>query len=579
MPIDLIAIVATLMGGYPVYKEAVHSLRRKRISMEVSMTLAIAATLAIGELTAAVVVAFFVILAEFIETYAADKARETMIRLEKALPKKALVRKDGREVEVDPQTLTVGDIVIVREGERIAVDGIVGKGLGFVNQATITGEAIPLEKNVGDKVYTGSVNESGLLEVRTERVGSETVFGQIIKLVQESEGKKAPIQKISDKLAMWLVEFAIGASVLTFVLTRDIISAISVIVVAGSCGVAAGTPLAIVAAMGSAAKKGVIVKGGIYVEEMSRIDTIVIDKTGTLTFGEPIVADLLCSNGCVEHQLIQYAAIAEMRSNHPIARAIIGKAAEQGIQLDEPSAFRYLAGLGAVSGYNGQQILVGNSLLMTDNKIDIPPEVREAILHKTSEGKTTVLVAYGKAICGVIAISDRIREEARRAIAGLKRFGIRMVMLTGDNKLAAKAIANEVGIDEAYAELLPHEKVDVIERLVANGHRVAMVGDGINDAPALARANVGIGMGGGTDVAIEEADIVLMTNNLMKISDMVRLSKRAYRTIMQNFYGTVLIDGVGIVLAFFGFLNPLAAATIHVASEFVFILNSARLMR
>ena len=579
LPFDVIAIAATLIGGYPIFKETVLSLRRKHVNMEVSMTVAIVASLLLGQFTPAVVISFFVILAEFIEEYAVDKGRATVIQLEKSAPKKALVRRNGSEAEVDPQTLAPNDTVIVRDGERIPVDGIVIDGSAYVNQGSITGETVATEKNTGDSLYAGSVNESGLIEVRTERVGSETVFGKIIKLVEEAEHKKAPIQRISDRLAAWLVEFAIGFSFITFLLTRNTISALSVVVVAGACGVAAGTPVAIVATMGKASKGGVIVKGGMYVEEMSRIDTVVVDKTGTLTFGEPVVTKLVTIEDCNERQLLSYAALAEKHSTHPIARSIMRKAEEFHIDSPEHSTFSYQPGKGVTVNYNGQQVLAGNVSLMSENGVPLSETTRASLANFASQGNTTVLVAHGKEICGMILIEDKVREESKKAIADLKHMRIRTIMLTGDNENAAKNVGAKVGVDEVYAQLLPEDKVKKIEDLVACGHKIAMVGDGINDAPALAHANVGISMGTGTDVAIEEADIVLMTNDLRKIADIVRMSKSAYRTIMRNFYGTVSVDGLGVILAFMGFLNPLLAALIHVVSEFAFIMNSAKLIR
>ncbi len=579
LPFDLVAILATLVGGYPIYRETFHSLaRHRRISMEVSMTVAIAASLIVGAFFPALVITFFVLLAEFIEGYAVDKARSTITRLEKVAPKKALVRRGGLEVEVDPQTLVPGDIVIVREGERIPVDGVVVKGSASVNQAAITGEALASEKDPGGRVYAGSVDESGLLEVQTESVGKETVFGKIIKLVEEAQAKRAPIQRLSDKLATLLIEFAIGFSLLTLLLTRNPISSISVIVVAGSCGLAAGTPLAIVATMGKAAKKGVIVKGGVYVEEMSRIDTVVIDKTGTLTIGEPRVTELVSHDGCSRQKLLSYAAMAEKRSTHPIARAIMRKASELGMDIPEHSTISYLPGRGVVSNQNGQRVTVGNAQLMTDQGITLPGDLATSPSTIPGDG-TRVFVAHDSRICGMLLLADEVREESKNAVADLKRMGIKTIMLTGDNEAAARTVGRDVGVDQIYAELLPQDKVAKIEELVASGRRVAMVGDGINDAPALARANVGIGMGAGTDVAIEEADLVLMTNDLRKIADMVKMSKTAYGTIMQNFYGTVGIDGLGVFLAFIGLLNPLLAALIHTGSEFVFIMNSAKMIR
>jgi heavy metal translocating P-type ATPase len=576
--LNIVAIVAILLGGYPVFKETFESLREGHVNMEVSMAVAIFASLFLGQFAVSALITFFVLLSEYIETYAVDRGRQTIVLLEKAAPKKALVRRNELEFEIDTRSLQPGDVVIVRDGERIPVDGTIILGSAFVNQSAITGESTRNEKNPGDFVYAGSINEAGVIEVRTEKVGNDTVFGKIIKLVEEAETRKAPIQRISDRLATWLVEFALGFSVVTFLLTRNLTSTLSVIVVAGACGVAAGTPLAIVAIMEKAAKKGAIIKGGAYVEEMSRIDTIVIDKTGTLTFGEPVVTEVKAFDGFTQKQILEYAALAERHSNHPFARAILSKAIELGVAPSGTAgSSSYLPGKGIVSEYEGDEILVGNSVLMRERNVHFPEQKQANSLSEISQ--STVLVAHGRIVCGAIAISDNIRGESKRAIADLRGMGIRTIMLTGDRSSVARAVAEEVGIEEVHAELLPQDKVAFVEKLVTEGHRVAMVGDGINDAPALARASVGIGMGTGTDVAIEEADIVLMTNDLRKIADVVKLSKKAYRTIMTNFYGTVTVDGVGVTLAFLGFLSPLLAAVIHVVSELIFILNSTRLIR
>ena len=576
---DIVAIGATIVGGFPVFVETFRSLRHRSINMEVSMTIAIVASLLVGQFTAAVVVTFFVLLSEFIESYAVDKGRATIVKLEKSVPKRALVRRNGVEVEADIGTIVPHETVVVRDGERIPVDGTVIKGSGFVNQSAITGEALAVEKMPGSHVYAGSIHEAGIIEIETEKVGNETVFGQIIRLVEEAEGRKAPIQRISDKLASWLVEFTVVFAVVTFVVTRNLISTISVIVVAGACGVAAGTPLAIVAVMGGLAKKGVIVKGGVYVQEMSKVDTVVIDKTGTLTLGDPEVTDIVGLNGNSEQQVLMFAAAAEKMSNHPLARAITAKAKQFGIDPDSNTASEYEVGKGMLSWLDGERVLVGNTLLMTEQDVPLPATIDTTLTEKVSEGKTTVLVARGGQICGIIGISDKIRDESREAVQELRKMGVSTIMLTGDNKIAAENVGNQVGIDQVRAELLPADKVSIVEKLLSSGQKIAMVGDGINDAPALARANVGIGMGAGTDIAIEEADIVLMNNDLRKVPAIVRESKKAYGAIMQNFYGTLIVDGIGLVLAFQGLLNPLLAAGIHVTSELVFILNSARLIR
>jgi Cd2+/Zn2+-exporting ATPase/Cu+-exporting ATPase len=578
-PVDFIGLCSALIGGYPIYKETFQSLRHKKINMEVSMALAIIASLIVGQFTAAAVIAFFVILAEFLENLAVDQGKSTILKLEEASPKTALVRRGGLESEVNISSLSSNEIVLVRDGERIPVDGVVVNGSALVNQSTITGETVSVEKTVGAKVYAGSVNESGLIEVRTERIGTDTTFGKIIELVKEAESRRAPVEKTADRLATWLVEFAILFSVVTFIVTRNLISTISVIVVAGACGVAAGTPLAMIATIGNASKRGVIVKGGSYIEELSRVDTVVIDKTGTLTFGEPIVTDVTPIRSSNQEHVLQLAATAEKYSKHPIANAIVSRAEQLGLKPDAHSSFNYIPGKGVLVEGNGDRILVGNTNLLNEEGVDISPEALSAAAQRAAEGKTAVYVAHERKVCGLIAISDRIRDESKNAIGELNRLGVKTIMLTGDNKVAARIVAKEVGIDDVYAELLPQDKVAIIKQLVAEGHRVAMVGDGINDAPALAYAHVGIGMGAGTDVTIEEADIVLMTNDLQKIAYVLKVSKKAYRTIMQNFYGTLTVDGVGVTLAFLGLLSPLLAAGIHVASEFAFISNSARLIK
>src|SRR2546428_4001524 len=445
-PIDVVAIGASLIGGYPVFMETFRALRHRSINMEVSMTVAIVASLLVAQFTAAVVVTFFVLLSEFIESYAVDKGRATIVKLEKSIPRRALVRRNGAEVETDVDSIERGEIVIVRDGEWIPVDGVIVTGSGFVNQSAITGEALAVEKTDGSRVFAGSVDESGVLEVQTEKVGSETVFGQIIKLVEGAESRKAPIQKLSDKLATWLVEFTIAFSAITFIITRNLISTISVIVVAGACGVAAGTPLAIVAVMGGLAKKGVIVKGGVYVQEMSKVDTVVIDKTGTLTLGDPEVTDIVGLDGCCQKQVLTYAAAAEKLSSHPLARAIAAKAQELGANPTGSLSSDYLAGKGIISTYQGERVLVGNSILMTERNNPIAQEAQPTLTNKVSEGKTTIMVAHGGHACGVIGISDKIRNESRTAVQELGKMGISTIMLTGDNKFAAKRVGEQAGI-------------------------------------------------------------------------------------------------------------------------------------
>jgi Cd2+/Zn2+-exporting ATPase/Cu+-exporting ATPase len=373
-------------------------------------------------------------------------------------------------------------------------------------------------------------------------------------------------------LAGYLVYFAIGAALLTFAITRDARSTISVIIVAGACGIAAGTPLAILGGIGRAARQGSIIKGGLYLEILAAVDTVLFDKTGTVTYGAPEVRAILPVPGVSATTLLEAAAVAERRSEHPLGKAILKRAAELGVKAVDPDAFAYTPGRGVVARLGAERIMAGNRALLSENGTAIA----EDFGHDPSASE--VWIAIGSRVLGAIRIADSLRPEAKEAVGALKALGMRTVLLTGDQRNVAEAVARELGIDDFKAELLPDEKMGEVRRLVDKGLTVAMVGDGVNDAPALAAASVGIAMGSGTDVARESAHIVLLGNDLMKLVETVRIAKRTRRTIMQNFAGTLLVDGIGILLAALGFLNPLLAAFIHVSSELTFILNSARLL-
>jgi Cd2+/Zn2+-exporting ATPase/Cu+-exporting ATPase len=390
--------------------------------------------------------------------------------------------------------------------------------------------------------------------------------------VEAAEKSRAPIQKTADRLAGYLVYFAIGCAALTFLVTRDARSTISVVIVAGACGIAAGTPLAILGAIGQAARHGAIVKGGLYIEALNAVDTIVLDKTGTLTFGEPEVVGILAAQGIKTNAILQAAAIAERPSEHAIGRAIIKKFAETSLPLPEPDRFYYIPGKGIVCMSDGDEIVVGNRALLSEWKISL-----EAIPADSGQS-SEILVARRSRLLGAIRIADVLRPEAAQAIAEIKRMGLAIVLLTGDAEPVARVIADQLGITDIGAGMLPEQKLARIKTLRYMGRKVAMVGDGINDAPALMQANVGIAMGAGTDVARESADVMLIGNDLSKLAETLKIARRCHKIIMFNFAGTLLVDGAGVGLAAFGLLNPLLAAFIHVASELAFILNSARLL-
>jgi heavy metal translocating P-type ATPase len=571
--LSIVGVAGLLVGGWPIFKEALENLIAKRMTMELSMSIAIIAAAAISEFFTALVITLFVLVAEVLEGLTVSRGRRAIRDLLDFLPRAVSVRRAGGISEVDADTLAVGDAVLVNPGGRIPVDGTVIAGHSFVDQARITGESMPLEKTVGAVVFAGSINQSGALEIRAERIGRDTSYGKIIEAVEQAERSRAPVQRLADRLAGYLVYFALGAAVLTYLLTRDSRSTISVIIVAGACGIAAGTPLAILGGIGRAARAGAIVKGGLFLEQLGKVNTVVLDKTGTLTFGQPELRALLPVAGAEGTALLDAAASAELRSEHPLGKTIVAYAQAQGRSPREPERFGYTPGRGIDATVGGELVLVGNLALMRDHGIAVPVD-----LLAGHPGASEVYVAHAGTLLGAIVIADRVRPEARQAIATIHGMGIKTVLLTGDAKAVADVVARELGITEIAADLLPEDKRGHVKRLVAEGRTVAMVGDGVNDAPALVEAQVGVAMGSGTDVARESADVVLLGNDLVKFAETLAIARRTRRIIWANFAGTLGVDALGIGLAAFGMLNPLLAAFIHVASELTFILNSARLL-
>jgi heavy metal translocating P-type ATPase len=569
--VSVIGLVATLIGGYPIFKEAFENIVERRMTMELSMTIALVSALAIGEFFTALVITAFVLAAEILEGLTVGRGRRAIRDMLDFLPQTASVLRDGQLVEVTTQTIVPGEIVVIRPGSRIPVDGQVVSGHSFVEQAAITGEPMPSEKTTGSEVYAGTINQAGSLQVRADRLGKETTFGKIIEAVERAEHSRAPIQKTADRLAGYLVYFALAAAVLTFLITHNIRSTISVIIVAGACGIAAGTPLAILGAIGRAARQGSIIKGGIFLEALGRLDTVFLDKTGTITFGEPTVAKVRPEPGISEHVLVQAAASAEHGSEHPLGRAIVRYAEEAKVPIYEPSDFRYEVGRGIIAQVQGERIAVGNRAHLLSLGVEVPAQI-------PAFAGTPVLVASGDRYYGAISVEDQVRPGAATAVKALEAMKTRVILLTGDTQSAAEAVADQMGIIHFHADLLPQQKAVEVAAHTKQGRMVAMLGDGINDAPALIEATVGVAMGSGTDVARESADVVLIGNDLEKFVETVRIARRCRAIIFQNFYGTLIVDAIGIGLAAAGLLNPLFAAFIHVASELTFILNSTRLL-
>jgi P-type Cu+ transporter len=571
--VSLLGVVGVLLGGWPIFREAAKNIRGRRMTMELSMSIAIVAAAAISEFFTALVITLFVLVAEVLENMTVARGRGAIRDLLEFLPRSVTVRRaDGvRETSVDQ--LRVGDSVLVNPGGLVPVDGVVVRGHSFVDQARITGESMPVEKVSNSIVYAGTVNQSGALEVRVERIGRDTSYGKIIAAVESAERSRAPVQRLANRLAGYLVYFALVAAALTFLVTRDVRSTISAIIVAGACGIAAGTPLAILGAIGRAARLGAIIKGGLYLETLGRVDTVVLDKTGTITFGRTEVQAIVPTAGISEAAVLEAAASAELRSEHPFGKAIVAYASANGCSITEPERFDYTPGRGIAAVIGGATVLVGNRLLTAAHAIEAPRSLAAA-----SDASSQVIVARDGRLLGTIVIADTLRPEARSAIESLAQMRIRSVLLTGDITTVAQAVAERLGITEVAAEMLPEAKLARVKQLVAGGRTVAMVGDGINDAPALAEANVGVAMGSGTDVARESADVVLLGNDLDRFAQTLRIARSTRRIILQNFAGTIAVDLIGIVMAAAGLLSPALAAFIHVASELTFIFNSARLL-
>jgi Cd2+/Zn2+-exporting ATPase/Cu+-exporting ATPase len=520
-------------------------------------------------------------IAHFLENFTTERSRAAIRQLIALAPKTARIKRNGTEIEIPIDHLHAHDTMIIRPGERLPADGIVVDGASTVDQSPITGESMPVEKCAGDAVFAGSVNQRGVLQVNVTRVGRDSMLGKIIRLVEEAEAAKAPVQKFADRYSALYLPVVIGAAVLTFLVTRNPTNAIAVLVVACPCAIALATPLAVVASVGRAARQGILIKGGLYLESLAKVDTLVMDKTGTLTFGKPKVTDIQAASSKFQvSELLRLAAAAEKFSEHLLASAILEAANTRGITIVAPSSFEVIAGQGVIAQVNGDQIVFGNQHLMDERGIVIGAELRARAAELEREGKTVMLLSSNSHAAGLIAVADQVRAQVPDALKRLQSLGIqRMILLTGDNQRVASALAQKLGV-EFRAEMLPENKIDFIRELQRKGHRVAMIGDGINDAPALAQADVGIAMGvAGTDVAMEAAHIALMTDEWENVPAAIRLARRAFRTIQQNIAFGLLFNLAGLTLASTGILTPVMAAAAQSLPDVAVFLNSSKLLR
>jgi len=525
-----LALFATLFGGYLRFISGFKDIFNRKITVNVFVAVALIATLAIGEFRPAALIVFIMAVAGALESYTLDKTRSSIRALLDLTPKMATVRRGNQEIAIPVGEVRIDDIVVVRPGGRIPIDGVVIAGESCVNQAPITGESMPVDKSKGGEVFGGTLNETGRLEIKTTKVGRDTTLSKIVHLVEQAQGTKAPIQNLADRFTVWFLPTVLVLAAIAFVTSGDVKVAVAVLLVACPCAFAIATPSEVTAGILNMARRAVLIKGGIFLELAKKIDVLLVDKTGTFTFGKPKVVDVVAFDSISEEEVMRMAAIAEKYSEHPLARSVLARAKECGIQIPDPHEFKVEIAMGVTARLDGKEILVGKNKFLKDKGISITEHIEQAVSEQTELGRTAILVANDDKPVGLIAIADEIRPETPRAIASLKAMGIKQItMLTGDNHKVAKAVAEEIGVDDFEAELLPEQKLQFVKKLQEQEHLVGMIGDGINDAPALALADVSVAMGAaGTDVAIETADVTLMNDDISRVVNFMEMPQRKF---------------------------------------------------
>jgi Cu+-exporting ATPase len=599
----LITTPVQFIGGWTFYVGAYKALRQRAANMDLLIT--------IGTLTAyiySVIVLFlptllpvrqrdvyfevsaviiaFVLLGKFMEEAIKKRSSVAVRKLLDLKPSLARVVRAGMETEIPAEEVQVEDLIVVRPGEKIATDGIVVNGFSSVDESMITGESFPVEKTTGDKVIGATLNKNGSLTFRATAVGSDTALSQIVKLVEEAQASSAPIQRIVDGVAAKFVPAVVGVAVLSYVgwylagnFTLALLSFIAVLIIACPCAMGIATPAALMVGVGKGAEGGILIRGGQYLERSQKIRTVVFDKTGTLTRGEPSVTNVLSVGNPEEEELLHLAAIAEKRSEHPLGEAILKAAGDKNLAAEDPEYFEAVPGKGVRARYSGKEIIVGNRRLMHDHHISDLGSLEPIVQNLELEGKTAMIVAVDDRVAGVIAVADTLKPRSVEAVMELKSMGLDVVMMTGDNERAAHEIAKQAGIDRVLANVLPWEKTEQIKKLQAAGEVVAMVGDGINDAPALAQADIGIAIGSGSDIAKETGGIILIKDDVMDVARSIKLSKATMRKIKQNLFWALIYNGAGIPIAALGLLNPIIAAAAMAFSSISVIGNSSLLRR
>ncbi|MCI1943808.1 heavy metal translocating P-type ATPase [Clostridium luticellarii] len=580
LPFDA-AWIAIIISGIPIIFGAIKGLLAELdVTADLLVAIALIAALVIEQYFAAGEVAFIMQLGSILEDFTAKKSHKSLQSLINLTPQKACLHTSDGDMEILASEVKKGDILLIRPGESIPVDGRIIKGTTSIDQSIMTGESIPVDKTIGDEVYQGTINEHGVIKIEASNVGDDSSLKKMINLVKKAEENKAPIVRIADKWARILVPVALGCSILILIITRDIHRAVTALVVFCPCSLILATPTAIMAAIGNATKKGILIKSGSAVETAAKLDTIVMDKTGTLTYGKLRVENIVIFHDNIHKEdFIKLVASAEKFSEHPLGRAILKYSHQQGITAKDPDLFKMQAGKGVRATVEGHEILIGIKIIGQE-LIDSSPEISELVEETQKSGKTVLPVALDGTIIGIVSIADALRREAKLTISELKKVGIsHLVMLTGDNEAVANSIGQSVNMTDIFASQLPEDKADSIKKLMDEGHSVGMLGDGVNDAPALATASVGIVMGAiGSDVAIETADIALMSDDIGKLPFLIKLCRKTKNRILFNITISMFINFCAIILAGFGILNPITAALVHNCGSVFVVVNSALLL-
>lgn len=579
---DLAYIAATIIASVPIVIKALQALSMKAFSIELLVTIAVAGALYIREYTESAVVTFLFLFGAYLEARTLEKTRSSLNELVDLAPQEATVIRGDEMVVISVDDVIVGDRIVIKSGGKVPVDGTIVTGNASLNEAAITGESVPASKGIDDRVFSGTILDSGYIEIIAEKVGDDTTFAKIIELVEEAQDSKSKAEKFLDKFSNKYTPAVVALSIIVYLITKNLHLAITFLVVACPGALVIGAPVSNVAGVGNGAKNGVLIKGGEVMERLSKVNTVVFDKTGTLTKGKPEVTEIKTFGQLDKSELLRLVAIAEKVSEHHLGQTIVKEAKRKKTEINaEPKEVEVIKGNGIKAKVEVYTLVIGNRKLLEAEGIEISKEITEYALSREKAGNTAIFAAVDGKVSGVFSIADQIREDAKRALADLRINGIKkIIMLTGDNKHTAELVAKELGLDEFHAELLPEDKVNYVKKLKEEGHVVAMAGDGINDAPAIATADIGLAMGeGGTDISMETADVVLMADKLMQFAHAYSLAKATINNMKQNTFFAVAIVVVLLAGVLNGSIHLASGMFIHEASVLIVILNAMRLIR